>query len=197
MAVAEGEANGGASAPPGGLVRWLLVGRAVVVLSLGVAFLVSGDNRPVLGNLLSTYWLAGAVVTLVWVRTNWGSRGSRLGLLAGLAGVVAAVIGLSRFLIQGAVSADGALALLGATAVVVGGLRLMGAFHDDAAERPRLSRRLVLGLGEIVVGVVWIATDDVTSTVTTSAAAWALVGGSIMLIDALSIRGVERGPASA
>ncbi len=197
MDVAEGEGNSGESAAPGGLVRWILVVRAVVVLSLGLAFLVSGDNRPVLGNLLSTYWLAGAVVTLVWVRANWGRRGSRLGLIAGLAGIAAAVIGLSRFLLQGAVSADGALALLGATAVLVGGLRLLGAFHDDAAARQRLSRRLVLGLGEIVVGVVWIATDDVTSTVTTSGAVWALLGGSIMLIDALSFHTVREEPTPA
>jgi hypothetical protein len=52
------------------VVRWVLMARAVVVISLGLAFLLTGVNRPVLGNLLATYWLAGALLTLGWVRAN-------------------------------------------------------------------------------------------------------------------------------
>ena len=178
--------NGARSARGRRLVGWLLIGRAILVLSLGLAFLVAGNNRPILGNLLSTYWLAGAILTLAWVRTNWGRHGSRLGLIAGGVGVAAAIIGLSRFLIQSAISADAALTILGATAVLVGTLRLLGAYRDDAAERPRLSRRIILGLGEVIIGVVWITTDEVTPAVTTSAAIWALIGGTIMLIDAIN-----------
>ncbi len=177
------------------LVRWILIVRAVVVLSLGLAFLISGDNRTILGNLLSTFWLAGALLTLAWARTNWGRHGSRLGLIAGVVGVAAAVIGLARFLIEGAISADAALAVLGVTAVLVGALRLVGAYRDDAAERPRLSRRIVLGLGEVVIGVVLITTDEVSPTVTTSIAIWALLGGTIMLIDALGAFRTREEPA--
>ena len=186
MKVSQGAANSARSTRRRRLVWWLLVGRAVLVLSLGLAFLLTGDNRSILGNLLSTAWLAGAVLTLAWVRTNWGRRGSRLSLIAGVVGIAGAIIGLSRFLIQSAISSDAALAILGATAVLVGALRLSGAYRDDAAERPRLSRRIVLGLGEVIVGVVWITTDEVTPTVTTSAGIWGLVGGTIMLIDAIN-----------
>ena len=78
------------------LLRGILIVRAVIVLALGVSFLASGDDRPILGNLLATFWLAGAVLTLAWVRSNWRRSGSRLALTAGILGVVAAVIGLSR-----------------------------------------------------------------------------------------------------
>jgi hypothetical protein len=170
------------------LVRWILVLRAVVVLSLGAAFLVTGANRPILGNLLATYWLAGAVLTLGWVRANRGRSGSRLALIGGLAGVLAAAIGLTRFLIESVVSVDGALALLGMSAVLIGSLRLAGALRDDPRSLGRPLRRIVLGVSEIAIGVIFVAADDVTQTMTTAAGFWALVGGTIMLLDALAMR---------
>jgi uncharacterized membrane protein HdeD (DUF308 family) len=175
-------------------VSWILLVRAIVVLSLGFAFLISADNRPILGNLLATYWLAGALLTFAWVRANRGHPRARLALIAGIVGVVAAVIGLTRAFIEDALSVDAALALIGATAVVIGTLRLVGAFRDGTDERPQRVRRVVLGLSEIAIGVIWIATDEMTRTVAAAMALWALVGGTIMLIDALSLRSRRRGP---
>jgi hypothetical protein len=74
--------NPGPSARHQTLLQWILIVRACVVLALGVSFLTSGDNRRILGNLLAGFWLAGAVLTLVWVRTNNRRPGSRLALLA-------------------------------------------------------------------------------------------------------------------
>jgi hypothetical protein len=168
------------------LVTWIPIVRAVVVLALGAAWLVTGDNRPLLGNLLATYWLAGAVLTLGWVAANRGRSGSRLALIGGLAGVLAAVIGLTRFLIESVVSVDGALALVGVSAVVIGSLRLAGAVRDERRPHERPLRRIILGLSEIALGVVFIATDDVSRTMTTAAGLWAAVGGTFMLLDALA-----------
>jgi len=165
-------------------VQWTLVVRAIVVLSLGATFLVTDDNRPLLGNLLATYWLAGAVLTLGWVHANRGRSGSRLALIGGLAGILAAVIGLTRFLIDDVVSADGAMALVGVSAVMIGGLRLAGALRDDPRPLERPLRRIILGGSEIALGVILIATDDVTPPMTTAAGVWAAVGGTIMLLDA-------------
>ena len=181
-------ANVGRSALRRRLVRWILLVRAIVVLALGLALLISGDNRRILGNFLATFWLASAVLTLTWVRRNRGSSGSRLALTAGVVAAGAAVIGLTRFLIEGAISPDGALALIGATAVLIGALRLLGAFRDDATQRPRRSRRIALGVGEVAIGTVWITTDELTRTVTTAVAVWALLAGTIMLIDAITAR---------
>ena len=169
-------------------MQWILIVRACVVLALGISFLTSGDNRRILGNLLAGFWLAGAVLTLVWVRTNGRRPGSRLALIAGSLGFVVAVVGLSRSLIERVISPDAALALLGVSAVLVGTLRLLGGFRDDASGRPRPARRIVLGAGEVLIGVVWIVTDEVNRTVTTAVGVWALLAGSMMLIDAMSAR---------
>jgi hypothetical protein len=176
------------------LVRWILIVRAIVVLSLGAAFLVTDDDRPLLGNLLATYWLAGAILTLGWVRAHRGRSGSRLALIGGLAGIVAAIIGLTRLLIESVASADEAMALVGVSAVAIGSLRLAGALRDDPRPLERPLRRILLGVSEIALGVILIATDEVTPPMTTAAGVWAAVGGTIMLLDA---RAVSETPGQA
>jgi uncharacterized membrane protein HdeD (DUF308 family) len=171
------------------LLWWSLVLRSVLVLGLAIAFFASGTNRPLLANLMGTYWLIGALLTLAWARRNRGARGSRVALAAGAAGVVAAAILLARSLIQEVISLDTALAILGVAAILTGALRIAGAFHsEEMHDLRRPAHRIVLGLSEIGIGVVWIAFDEVTSSVATAAGLWALVGGTIMLADALAMR---------
>jgi uncharacterized membrane protein HdeD (DUF308 family) len=163
----------------------------VLVLALGLVFLVSGTGGTLLGNILALYWLTGAVLALRWARGNRSLPRSRLALVAGVVGIVAAVILLVRSLIRGAVSMDAALAVLGATAIVTGSLRLLGGFRDDhgqVEERSRKLRRFALGMSEIVIGVVWIAVEDLTGTVVDAVGFWALLVGTIMLLDALALR---------
>jgi len=143
----------------------------------------------VLGNLIAVYWLIGALVTLGWVWANPGVRGLRLATAAGVLGVISAVVLLARSLIADVISTDAVLALFGATAVLTGALRLLGAFHDDQASyQRRAAYRLILGLTELGLGIVLIASDELTSPVATAAGLWGLVGGTVMLLDALDLR---------
>ena len=169
-------------------IRWALILRAVVVLALGVALFASGAQHVVVGNLLATFWLAGALLTLRWSRDHRGSSRSRLAMLAGLAGLAAAVVVLARFMIEAVISLDTTLAILGIAAVVVGTLRVIGAFHDEPGDRPRPALRLALGTSEIGIGVAWIAVDDFSRTFTVIAGLCALVVGTSMLVGALDMR---------
>ena len=172
---------------------WILVVRAVVVLALGVSFLVSGRAHSILGNLLASYWLIGALLTLRWVRANRGTRGNSLSLVAGTLGVAAAVLVLGRSLIRGVVSLNTALTVLGVTAIVTGVLRLVGAFHEDQiGDRPRMLQRFALGAIEVVLGVGFIAVDGLTRPVAVAGGVWALIGGTIMLFDAVAARNQTR-----
>ncbi len=171
------------------IIGWVLLVRAVLVLGLGVAFLSSGTTRPVLGNLIAVYWLIGALATLGWARANRAARGFRLATVAGVLGVISAVVLLARSLIADVVSTDVVLALFGATAVFTGTLRLIGAFHDDqAAYQRRTAYRITLGLTELGLGIVLIATDELARPVATAAGLWGLVGGTVMLLDAVDLR---------
>ena len=168
-------------------VQGVLVVRATLILALGIAFLVSGTNHTLAGNFLATFWLMGGLLTLRWSFRERG-RATRDARIAGVVAVVAAVILLARFLIDDVLSLDTTLALLGATAVVMGVVRLSGALHDEDERRPPEWRRTVLGVSEIALGVVWIAVDDLSPAFVTAAGVWALVGGTIMLLSALDVR---------
>ena len=172
--------------------------RSVLVIGLAIAFFASGTNRPVLANLIGTYWLVGALLTLAWARTNRGARGSRVAVAAGVVGVAAAAILLARSLIQDVISLDTALVILGVAAVLTGTLRLAGAFRSEqVSDPPRPVLRIVLGVSEIAIGVVFIAVDELTPTVATVAGLWALVAGTVMLLDALAMRKAMRPGAGA
>ena len=159
------------------------------MLALGLCFLVSGRGRSLLGNLLATSWLIGAIVTLNWVRANRSAPRAWLSAAAGFLGLTVAVVMLTRSLYADALPVDLALAILGTTALVTGVLRLMGAFHDDqAGDRSRLPQRIALGSTEVVVGVVFVAVDELQGAVSISAGALAFVAGTILLLDALAVR---------
>ena len=65
----------------------------------------------------------------------------------------------------------------------------MGAFHDDqAAYQRRKVYRLTLGLTELGLGIVLIASDELSQPVATAAGLWGLVGGTVMLLDGLDLR---------
>jgi uncharacterized membrane protein HdeD (DUF308 family) len=177
---------------------WILLFRAVLVLALGISLLASGTQRSLIGNLIATYWLVGALVTLRWAFTNRGHGRVGLPTAAGIIGVIAAVIVLARSQIQEYISLDTALALLGITAVATGVLRMLGTFRDDqVAHHTRAPRRFVLGAIEVTVGLMFIAFSDVTRPLTISVGVWALVGGTIMLLDALSWRRSVRSTGEA
>ena len=100
-------------------------------------------------------WLAGALLTLRWARANRSSSRSRLATLAGVAGVAAAVILLARFMIEAVISIDATLTILGIAAILIGTLRVVGAFRDEPGDRPRPALRIALGASEVGIGVVW------------------------------------------
>ncbi|MFN7151276.1 MAG: hypothetical protein ACK4V6_17590 [Microthrixaceae bacterium] len=172
----------------GNVVRTVMVVRAVLVLALGIGFLVADARRPVLGNLLAVFWLAGALLTLRWARQNAGHPRSRTAAIAGVVGTLAAVVGLARFLIEGALSVDATLALLGVAAIAVGTLRLLGWFRDEDVLAEMSTRRLFLGVSEVAIGATWILVDDVSRTARIAVGLWALVGGPVMMVDALDLR---------
>ena len=66
-----------------------------------------------------------AVLIIAWaLRTRW-QRGSRLGLSAGMAGLVAGLLVLRRHVLEPVVSARCLLDALGVSAVLTGTLRLL------------------------------------------------------------------------
>jgi uncharacterized membrane protein HdeD (DUF308 family) len=115
---------------------WLTVVRGLVALTLALAIVVAGRGTARLVTFLGLYWMAGGLITLRFALAIRPRRGARLGLAAGLAAVVGAVLVLLRDQLSGLADPDVLIALLGVSAVLMGLLRVLGGF---AAEK-RLGR---------------------------------------------------------
>ena len=178
------------------LVRywWLMALRGLVALTLGVAVAVAGRGTARLVTFLGLYWLAGGLITLRLALAVRPRRGARLGLLAGTAAVVGALLVLLRHRLAGLVQPELLVELLGVSAVLTGVLRIVGGF---AAER-RFGRRWTLGgivLGTVETalgGVLLVSTRVDPDMLWLVAAAWGLASGSVLVAEGLRLRRFAR-----
>lgn len=176
-------------AAPSARLWGIMLARAVVALLLGLSVLLAEKTRPALGNFIGIYWLLGSLLTLRWVARHRRERGTRLARAAAVMGILAGVLVLARSALEDVLSASLVLTLLGLTAILTGLLRLSGSFRDHVVDgRPRLPHRVALGVLELALGVLLVLAHRATRPVAIAAGLWAIVGGTIMLVDALALR---------
>jgi uncharacterized membrane protein HdeD (DUF308 family) len=179
---------------------WLTFIRGLVALCLGGALLVAGAGQSRLATFIGIYWLLGAVLTIRWVLRSGEVPGRRLGALAAGIGAATAMALLARGLINDVIGTAILLDLVGAGAIATGAMRMLGGFRDDqfAEERPRKRDSMLVGALDVGLGIALILASDATSTwVRILAAAWGLLGGTLLLIDALRLRRLARASAEA
>ena len=176
-------------APPARL-WWIMLARAAVAFLLGLVVLLSVKTRAALANFIGIYWLLGLLLTLRWLARHRRPSGNRLVWAAAILGIVAGLLVLLRFLLEDVLSTNLVLTLLGLTAILTGLLRLSGSFRDQIIDgRPRLPHRVALGVLESRPRhAAALGARGATRPVAIAAGLWALVGGTIMLVDALALR---------
>jgi uncharacterized membrane protein HdeD (DUF308 family) len=163
--------------------------RGLFAVTLGIALIFQQDKtRPILGNFMGMYWLASGIVSLRFGATGRRARG--LPLLAGVVGVFAGVAMLGRSVASEYVAEGIIFAVLGIMIILTGFLHIFGGFRTELGERRRWSwKSFLLGLFEIVLGVLLIVEPLEQGTfVYIAASVWALIGGLILVGDALRIR---------
>ncbi len=178
----------------------LTFARGLVALCLGGALLVAGVGESRLATFIGMYWLLGAVLTIRWVLRSPGVPGRRLGTLAAGIGALTAVVLLARSRLENVISTGVLLDLVGAGAIATGAMRTLGGFRDDqlADEQPRRRTSMLVGALDVGLGIALILSSDSASTsVRFLAAAWGLVGGTLLLVDALRLRRFARTSAEA
>jgi uncharacterized membrane protein HdeD (DUF308 family) len=173
---------------------WLTAVRGLVALTLALAIVVAGRGTARLVTFLGLYWMVGGLITLRFALAIRPRRGARLGLAAGIAAVVGAVLVLLREGLSGLVRPDLLVGLVGWSAVLTGLLRVLGGF---AAEK-RLGRRwtlggIVLGTLEAALGGVLLLSAEVDPEVLAPvAAAWGVASGTLLLAEGLRLRRFAR-----
>jgi uncharacterized membrane protein HdeD (DUF308 family) len=174
---------------------WITLVRGMLAVTLGVALVFWPDKaRPILVNFMGMFWLVSGIVSLRW--GVHGERAKGLSLLAGAAGVLAGVGMLSRRFTQGMVGEDVLLSVVGLIILLTGLMHIVGGFRTGPVETHLLSQNrkwswtaFLLGLFEIVLGVILvIAPMGRGPLIYFAASVWALVGGTILLGDAVRLR---------
>jgi uncharacterized membrane protein HdeD (DUF308 family) len=163
--------------------------RGLMAITLGLVLLFQPDKtRPMLGNFMGMFWLASGIISL-----RWGTSGERArgwALAAGVVGVLAGLAMLSRSLATAWIVQDVLLSLIGVVMVLTGILHAFGGFQtSEERHRKWSTTSTLLGAFEIILGVMLIVEPLGRSTFFYLAASiWALVGGFILISDALRLR---------
>ena len=175
----------------------LLLIRALLALGLGIVVLASGQIQSGMVNVIAIYWWLGALLTRRWARAHPGTREQGLAYAASVAAIAAAAIILARGYLRDLLDEERMLALVGAFSVAIGALRVSGVFRESVSQAVRRSRpeAIVLGILEMGLGFVLIFSVELRPIAVPMVGIWGLVGGSIMLADAIrAYRALRRAP---
>jgi uncharacterized membrane protein HdeD (DUF308 family) len=174
---------------------WITLIRGMLAIALGVALIIQPDKaRPMLVNFMGMFWLVSGIVSL-----RWGARGERArgwSLLAGAIGVLAGVSMLSRRFTAGMAGEDVLVTVVGLIIMLTGLMHIFGGFRTGPVETHLLSQHrkwswtaFLLGLFEMILGLMLVIEPlGRGPLVYLAATVWALLGGIILIGDAVRLR---------
>ena len=171
---------------------WITLIRGLFALLLVVALVIQPDKtRPILGNFIGMYWLVSGIVSLRFTASGEPTR-SRLAMGVGVIGILAGLAVLSRRLTLTWAPDHIVLSLLGVVVLLTGLLHTFVGFRErGGTDRHRTWTSVLLGIFEIVLGLQLIVAPLEQGPIFYIAGAiWALVGGDILIGDALKARRV-------
>ena len=163
---------------------WITVARGVMAIVLGLALALHRDRAPAaLVNFMGVYWILNGIVTFQWGLAAEGPR-RRLPLAAGAIGTVTGAV-----VLVANVGTTFLLAILGVVIALTGIAHLLGGFELADRSGRRWRPGVPLGILEIGLGTTLILTADRHDSLSTwLASAWALLGGAVLVSDALLMR---------
>jgi uncharacterized membrane protein HdeD (DUF308 family) len=185
-----GQGTSGTRLPAIARYWWVTALRGLVALTLALAIVVAGRGTARLVTFLALYWMTGGLLTLRFALAIRPRRGFRLGLVAGIAAVVGAMLVVVRNRLSGLVDPDVLIELLAISAILTGLLRVLGGF----ATQERLGRRwtlggIVLGTLELAFGTLLLLTSQVhPDLLVPIGTAWGAVSGTLLLAEGLRLR---------
>lgn len=171
---------------------WVTLFRGILAAFLGVALIIQPDKaRPILVNFMGMFWLASGIMSLRW--GGFGLRAKRLSMAAGVVGILAGALVLSRGLTRGLLGETLVISILAGVMVLTGIIHAVGGFRTEEDGRRWSWTSLILGIFEIVLGVLLLTSPlDPGPFVYLAAVVWAFVGAFMLLGDALRQRARQR-----
>jgi uncharacterized membrane protein HdeD (DUF308 family) len=183
--------SGGRQSSSDQVVFWVTLARGILAITLGLALLIQPAKvYSFLITSMGIFWLVSGVMSIRWGLSGRQARG--MPLLAGIVGILAGLAAISRrFDLLGAVFSDTvAITILGIAILLTGLMHILGGFRTaEDAHRQRSRLSILLGLFEFVLGVALVVQPlDQGLVIYVGASIWAMVGGTILVGDALRMR---------
>ena len=183
-----------------GVSFWIALIRGALIIALGVSLiLIPEKTKTVLFNMMGVFWLTTGIVL---IRGGMHHQGNRLSMAAGIVGVLAGLLVVTRDLTRHYLAEFWVMNLLGIIILLTGVLHVTtGLMVGRQALRGRTGLSTLLGVFEIVLGAGLLLTP-ITSQgplpkgMYIVGAIWALLGGGLILVTALFQR-VQAQPEEA
>jgi uncharacterized membrane protein HdeD (DUF308 family) len=164
---------------------WITVARGLMAIALGLALALNGDRAPAaLVKFMGLYWILNGIVTLRLGMVAADGARRRLAIVAGAIGIAT---GATVLLAN--VSTTFLLAILGVVIALTGLAHLLGGYEIADVSGRRWRPGVPLGILELGLGATLVLTSEHSGSLSTwLASVWALVGGTVLLLDALAMR---------
>jgi uncharacterized membrane protein HdeD (DUF308 family) len=163
---------------------WITVGRGAMAIVLGLALALHHDRAPAaLSNFMGVYWILNGMVTFRWGLALEGPR-RRASIAAGAIGALTGTV-----VLVANVGTTFLLSILGVVIALTGVVHLLGGFEVADVSGRRWRPGLPLGILEVGLGATLVLTSSEGGSLSTwLASAWAILGGGVLVSDALRVR---------
>lgn len=168
---------------------WVTFFRSLFAFGLGAALIFNQEMaRPLLGNFMGVYWISAGLISLRWGAS--GERGGKSSFLIGLIGILAGLAVVGRTLALNMLDERLVIMTLGAVIVLTGLLHIFTGFRTRDGDRRRRWVSTILGAFEVILGIILIIEplERDRPVLQVAAMIWALLGGVILMIDAVRVR---------
>jgi len=175
---------------------WISMLRGFFAIILGLILIFNPEkSRVMLFNFMGLFWLTSGIILLRHANVALGEQsdrmlGRRTTLALGLIAILTGLLVISRSLTRDLVGEVVFFELLGGVILLTGVLHLFGEFRiGRVLKGKRTTAQKILAIFEIVLGAMLIISPlDQGPIVYWAATIWALVGGGLIIADALRQR---------
>jgi uncharacterized membrane protein HdeD (DUF308 family) len=183
-----------------GIGFWISLLRGFFAIMLGLILIFNPEKTQVmLVNFMGIFWLTSGIILIRHTNARFGDQtdrvlGKRTSLVLGLVGILAGLLVISRSLTRNWVEEVVFGELLGAVIVLTGILHLFGEFRIGRVIKSKTTTaQKILAVFEILLGGLLIISPlEQSPIVYWVATIWALVGGGLIITDALYQRAQAR-----
>ena len=172
---------------------WISLLRGFFAIMLGLILIFNPEKTtPMLANFMGFFWLTGGIILIRHTHAVFGKQsdrvlGKRTALVMGLVGIFSGLLVISRSITRRWVDEVMLFELLGVVILLTGILHLFGEFRiGRVIKRKRTTAQKILAVFEILLGVLLIVSPlERSPLLYWTATIWALVGGGLIITDAL------------